>query len=66
VFWSRKGMRVGLWKEATQLVLVGLPMVVVAVAYRSRNLVRRRKPEHLDLDLSRFAPERSAVSTRDR
>jgi len=58
VFWSRKGMRAGLWKQATQLFLVGLPMVVVAVAFRSRNLVRRRrKPEHLDLDLSRFAAE---------
>jgi glycosyltransferase involved in cell wall biosynthesis len=56
VFWSRKGMRAGLWKEATQLVLVSLPMVVAAVAYRTRSLVRRRrKPEHLDLDLSRFA-----------
>ena len=67
VFWSRKGMRVGLWKEVMQLVLVGLPMVVVAVAYRTRNLVRRRRePEHLDLDLSRFAQERPAVSNRDR
>ena len=63
VFWSRKGMRNGLWKEATQLVLVSLPMVFFAVAYRTRHLVgRRRRPEHLDLDLSRFAPERSAVS----
>lgn len=61
VFWSRKGMRTGLWKQATQLFLVGLPMVVVAVAYRSRNLVRgRRKPEHLDLDVSRFAQESPA------
>ena len=56
VFWSTKGMRAGLWKQTLQLFLAGLPMVVVAVAYRSRSLVRRaRKPEHLDLDVSRFA-----------
>jgi glycosyltransferase involved in cell wall biosynthesis len=52
VFWSRKGMRAGLWKQALQLFLTGLPMVVVAVAYRGRSLLRgRRKPEHLDLDV---------------
>jgi glycosyltransferase involved in cell wall biosynthesis len=62
VFWSRKGIRAGLWKEVTQLVLIGLPMVVFAVAYRTRQLVRRHaRPERLDLDLSRFAPERRPV-----
>jgi glycosyltransferase involved in cell wall biosynthesis len=67
VFWSRKGMRAGLWKEATQLVLVGLPMVVLAMAYRSRNLVRRRRePERLDLDWSHFTRQRPTVSSSDR
>jgi glycosyltransferase involved in cell wall biosynthesis len=66
VFWSRKAMRTGLWKQAAQLFLVGLPMVAIAVAYRSRNLLRRRhKPEHLDVDISHFAHELPPVSKTD-
>jgi glycosyltransferase involved in cell wall biosynthesis len=63
VFWSMKGMFAGLWKLALRLLWAGLPMVVVAVTYRIRNLVRRRRnPEHLELDVSCFAQGLPAVS----
>jgi hypothetical protein len=63
VFWSMKGMRAGLWKQALQLFFAGLPMVVVAVARRSTNLVRRRRaPEHLDLDVSYLAQDQNTPS----
>jgi glycosyltransferase involved in cell wall biosynthesis len=64
-YWSARGMRAGLWVQALRLFLAGLPMVVVAVVYRSRSLVRRRrKPKHLALDASSFAQGRPAVSNR--
>jgi GT2 family glycosyltransferase len=60
VYWSTSGMRAGLWKQTLQLLWAGLPMVVAAVAQRTRNLARRSgKPERLDLDLSSLARARA-------
>jgi glycosyltransferase involved in cell wall biosynthesis len=64
VFWARKGIRAGLRKEPMRLALAGLPMVAVAMAYRSRNLLRKpRQPEYLDLDFSGFQNDTRQITS---